>query len=134
METDEITRTIIGCAYEVSNTLGCGFMEKVYENALAFELRKAGLKAEQQYAIPVRYKDMIAGDFAADILVEGSVLIELKVVKMLEDVHIAQCLNYLKGTGLSVCLLFNFYRPKIEIKRIVQNFKSKEQVIGLNVK
>ena len=124
MNTDrvnEITEKIIGCAYAVGNVLGCGFLEKVYENALAFEIRKAGLAVRQQHSIQVRYEGEVVGDFAADLLVEGVVLVELKVAKVLDDAHFAQCLNYLKATGLQVCLLINFGRPKVEVKRLVHN-------------
>ena len=121
-ELDGITEKIIGCIYEVSNTLGSGFLEKVYENALALELRKNGLKAKQQHAIKVRYDGAIVGEFASDLLIEEMVIIELKATKALDDVHMAQCLNYLKATGLTVCLLVNFGKPKAEIRRIVNNF------------
>jgi GxxExxY protein len=124
MNTDEhrlnnITERIICCAYNVSNRLGCGFLEKVYENALAHEIRKNGMNVEQQYPILVFYDGESVGEFFADLFIENSVLIELKVVKSFEDVHTAQCINYLKATGLPVCLLFNFAKPRVEIKRIV---------------
>jgi GxxExxY protein len=121
-QLDRLTKTIIGCVYRVSNTLGCGFLEKVYENALEIELRKAGLKAEQQQSIKVHYDGAVVGDFVADILVEGVVILELKAAKALDDVHVAQCMNYLKATGLPVCLLINFGRPRAQVKRIVRNF------------
>jgi GxxExxY protein len=121
-DLDSITDRIIGCIYKVSNTLGSGFLEKIYENALALELRKNGLKAKQQHAIKVRYDGAIVGEFAADLLIEEKVIIELKATKALDDVHMAQCLNYLKATGLSVCLLVNFGKPRAEIRRIVNNF------------
>jgi GxxExxY protein len=106
----------------VSNTLGSGFLEKVYENALALELRKCGLQTQQQHGIKVRYEGKIIGDFAADLLIEEKVIIELKATKALDDAHPTQCLNYLKATGLSVCLLINFGKPRAEIRRIVNNF------------
>lgn len=116
---NEITEKIIGCAYTVANTLGSGFLEKVYENALAHEIRKKGLAVEQQSAIQVLYDGIVVGDYAADLIVEGSAIVELKVVKALDEVHVAQCLNYLKATGLHVCLLLNFGAPRLEIKRLV---------------
>ena len=122
LKLDRITESIIGCVYKVSNTLGSGFLEKVYENALALELRKNGLKVKQQHGIQVRYDGVVVGEFAADILVEDKVIIELKTTKALDDIHMAQCLNYLKATDLSVCLLINFGKPKAEIRRIVNNF------------
>jgi len=119
---NQITERVIGCAYAVSNALGCGFLEKVYENALVHELRKGGLRVEQQQAIEVNYDGVVVGDYVADLLVEGSVLIELKAVRALEDLHLAQCLNYLQATGLTVCLLLNFAKPKLEIRRVVREF------------
>jgi GxxExxY protein len=113
---------IIGCVYKVSNTLGSGFLEKVYENALTLELRKNGLKVKHQHGIQVRYDGVVVGEFAADLFVEDMVIIELKATKALDDIHVAQCLNYLKATELAVCLLVNFGKPKAEIRRIVRNF------------
>ena len=118
MQIDQITEKVIGCAFAVSNTLGVGFLEKVYENALAHELRKVGLRVEQQYGIPVYYDGVVVGDYVADLLVEGSVLVELKSVKAIDEIHMAQALNYLKATMLPICLLINFGKPKIDIKRI----------------
>ena len=119
---DEMTEKIIGCAFRVANALGCGFLEKVYENALAIEVRKADLNVEQQAAIQVTYEGAVVGDYSADMLVEGCVLVELKAVKSTDEVHTAQCLNYLKATGLKACLLINFGRPKLKVKRIVNKF------------
>ena len=122
LRLDRITKKIIGCIYMVSNTLGSGFLEKVYENALTLELRKNGLQVKQQHGLQVRYDGLVVGEFAADLLVEDKVIIELKATNALDDIHVAQCLNYLKATGLSVCLLVNFGKPKAEIRRIVNNF------------
>jgi GxxExxY protein len=116
---DGITEIVIGCAYEVSNTLGAGFLEKVYENALVYEIKYKGLNVDQQYNMKVKYKDIIAGEYIADLLIEKSVLVELKSVKALDNVHLAQCLNYLKALDLKICLLINFGNPKVEIKRIM---------------
>jgi GxxExxY protein len=122
MDTDahrwnQITEAIIGCVYRVSNELGCGFLEKVCENALAHELRKAGLSVEQQKPIIIHYDGVVVGQYAADLVVEGVVLLELKACKAFDEIHEAQCLNYLKATGLPICLLINFGRAKAEIKR-----------------
>jgi GxxExxY protein len=114
---NEVTKRIIGCAYAVSNGLGAGFLEKVYENALAHELGKSGLAAQQQQPIKVMYDGIVAGDYLADIVVEDSVIVELKAIKAFDNVHFAQCINYLKATGMKICLLINFGQPKIEIKR-----------------
>jgi GxxExxY protein len=119
---NKITETIIGCAYKVSNSLGCGFLEKVYENALAYEISQTGMKAQQQYEIPVHYGDILVGSYTADLLVEDLVLIEIKAVKNLDDVHLAQCMNYLKATRMQLCLLINFYRPRVEVRRIINQY------------
>jgi GxxExxY protein len=118
-ELNPLTEKIIGGAFKVSSTLGVGFLEKVYENALAHELRKAGLKVEQQKPITVYYDGVEVGHYDADLLVEGVVIVELKVAKALDDIHMAQCLNYLRATRLSLCLLLNFGTPKLTVKRIV---------------
>lgn len=119
-EINQITEKIIGCAYKIANELGSGFLEKVYENSLVHELNKLGIVVEQQKEIDVFYDQVRVGNYEADILVENLVLVELKAVRALDDVHRAQCLNYLKATGLKICLLINFANPKVEIKRIVR--------------
>jgi GxxExxY protein len=116
---DEITQKIIGCAYEVSNTLGSGFLEGIYEKALQHQLQKMGLGAERQYQLKVIYDNILVGEFFADMVVEKKVLVELKAVRMLDEIHVAQAMNYLKASGMPVCLLINFGRPKIEIRRFV---------------
>ena len=121
MHSEELTERIIGCAYAVANALGNGFLEKVYENALTHELRKRGLQVEQQRAIPVYYDQVAVGEYLADLLVQNTILVELKTVKNIEDIHKAQCIHYLKATGLQICLLINFGTPRVQIKRIVNN-------------
>ena len=116
---NQVSGKIIGCAFVVSNALGVGFLEKVYENALAHELRKAGLLVEQQHGVVVLYDGVVVGNYVADLLVENAVLVEVKAVTALDTVHRAQCINYLKGTGLWLCLLLNFGSPRLEIKRVV---------------
>jgi GxxExxY protein len=118
-ELNQISEKIIGCAFKVSNTLGVGFLEKIYENALTHELRKTGLRVSQQLPIKVHYDGVVVGEYIADILVEETILVELKTVKELDSIHLAQCINYLKATGLKLCLLFNFSKPHLQIKRIV---------------
>src|SRR5450756_2364932 len=98
---DEISERVIGCAFTVANTLGVGFLEKVYENALAHELTKAGLMVGQQIAIGVEYDGVAVGSYVADLLVENAVLVEIKTVRALDTSHDAQCLNYLRATGLT---------------------------------
>ena len=118
-EFNSITETIIGCAYTVGNTLGHGFLEKVYENALSHELSKNGIQVRQQYAIQVTYDGVIVGDYVADMLVNDQILIEIKAQKELHNAHLAQCMNYLKATGHKICLLINFGKPRVEVRRIV---------------
>jgi GxxExxY protein len=119
---NELTEKVIRCASTVSTMLGCGFLEKVYENALAHELRKAGVQVQQQHGITVYYDGVAVGEYAADLLVEGVLLVELKAAKELDDIHLAQCLNYLRATKLRLCLLMNFGKPKLEVRRIANNF------------
>ena len=116
---NDLSGRVIGCAFTVLNTLGAGFMEKVYENALANEIRAAGLAVVRQYGVRVHYNDVVVGEYFADLLVEDVRLVELKTVKALDDAHRMQCTNYLKATGLRLCLLLNFGKPRLEIKRVV---------------
>ena len=118
-ELNPITEKIIGCAFKVGSTLGVGFLEKVYENALVHELSKIGLKVEQQKPITVYYDGVEVGHFDADLFVEDKVLVELNVAKAFDEMHMAQCLNYLKATGLPLCLLINFGTLKVGIKRVI---------------
>ncbi len=129
MNTDEhglnsLTEQVLGAVFEVSNTLGAGFLEKVYERALLKELGLRGIRAIPQASFPVIYKGQSIGDYFADILVEDTLVIELKCVERLANEHTAQCLNYLKASGRAVCLLVNFQKPKVEWKRIVYGFPS----------
>jgi GxxExxY protein len=117
-ELNALTERILGCAFKVSNTLGCGFLEKVYENALVHELRKNGFKADPQHPVNVYYDGILVGEYFADILVNDTVILELKAALDHHDIFTAQCLNYLKATGKPLCLLLNFGKPKVEIKRL----------------
>lgn len=124
MNTDEhglnqLTERIIACAYRVSNKVGCGFLEKVYENAMMVALRLAGLRAQQQVRFVVLFEGVEVGEYIADIVVEDKVLLELKAVKALDDVHTAQCINLLRASGLPACLLINFYKPKVDVRRFL---------------
>jgi len=116
---DQITGKIIGCAYEVSNTLGSGFPESVYEKALHHQAIKTGLNAERQFQMKVHYDGVLVGEFFADLLIEEKVIVEIKAVRELDELHVAQAMNYLKASGLPISLLINFGRPKIEIRRFV---------------
>ncbi len=119
MNTDKITETVIGCGYRVSNALGTGFLERVYENALALELRKAGMEVEQQKPLKVLYDGVVVGEYAPDILVNGLVIVELKTAKAIDEAHQAQLLNYLRATGLHVGLILNFGTARLGVKRMV---------------
>jgi GxxExxY protein len=116
---DRLTARIIGCAFTVMNTLGVGFLERVYENALAHEMRKHGLSVEQNRRSVVLYDGVAVGEYVTDLLVEDRVIVELKVAAALHEQHVAQCVNYVRATGKPVCLLFNFGRPRLEVRRIV---------------
>lgn len=119
MDLNQLTYEINGAIFEVNRILGPGFLEKVYENALLFELRKKGIKAEAQVPIEVNYKSLIVGEYFADIVAEGRVIIELKTVDRIKKIHEAQIINYLKATGFKVGLLVNFKNSKADIKRFV---------------
>lgn len=114
-----LTERVLGAVFEVSNTLGAGFLEKVYERALLRELALRGISAIPQASFAVVYKGQSVGEYFADILVEDELVIELKCVERLGNEHTAQCLNYLRASGRRVCLLVNFQKPKVEWKRIV---------------
>ncbi len=117
MEYERLTEKIIGCAYEVYNQMGFGFLESVYEKCLMIELERNGLKAEVQKPIAVSYRETPVGDFVADIIVEDTVIVELKSVRALNRYHEAQLVNYLVATGKPVGLLLNFGEEKVEVKR-----------------
>jgi len=119
---NEIVEKTVGAVYEVGRILGAGFLEKVYERALTLELRRRGLRVETQVPVNVRYKGESVGDYFADVVVEGCVIVELKCVKEFGNEHIAQCLNYLRATNLHLALLVNFQNPKIEWRRLVRDF------------
>jgi len=120
-ELNEISQKVIGCAYTVSNTLGCGFLEKVYENACTHEIRKLGLRVESQRPFSIYYDGELVGDYIADLLVEGVLLVELKAVNAFNEVHLAQCINYLHAAKLPLCLLMNFGRPRVDVKRVFES-------------
>ena len=116
-----VTEAVIGAAFAVANTLGVGFFEKVYENALAVELRRGNHVVEQQKEIEVWYKGEQVGYYMADLVVDGKVVVELKAVAALDRSHRLQCLNYLRATRMETGLVINFGRAKIEIQRIVSS-------------
>jgi GxxExxY protein len=118
MESDGLTELVIGAVIEVSNTLGAGFLERVYERALLIELDRRGVRAVSQASLSVSYKGYVVGDYFVDILVEDVLIVELKCVERFAGEHVAQCINYLRASGLTVCLLVNFQKPKAEWRRI----------------
>jgi GxxExxY protein len=120
-ELDAISNRIIGCAFTVANACGTGFLEKVYENALALDPPTTGLAVERQRGITVTYKGTAVGEYFADLLVEDAVLVELKTVRALDRAHRAQCINDLRATGRHLCLLLNFATPRLEFQRVVQD-------------
>jgi GxxExxY protein len=119
LHINEISQEIIGKSFTVYNTLGSGFMEKVYENALVYELRKDGLFIEQQRPIEVYYEGQVVGSYFSDILVEGRVLVEVKAIKEVDKIHFVQVLNYLKCSEVKLGLLINFSLTGVKVKRIV---------------
>jgi GxxExxY protein len=121
---DSLTERVLGAVFEVSNTLGAGFLEKVYERALLIELGLRGIRATAQSSFAITYKDHYAGEYFADILVENVLVVELKCVERFGNEHTSQCLNYLRASGLTLCLLINFQKPKVEWKRIVRGFQT----------
>jgi GxxExxY protein len=119
---DELSEKVLGAIFEVANTLGAGFLEKVYHRALLRELQLRGIPAVSQASFPVIYKGQLVGEYFADILVQDMLVVELKCVDRLSDEHMAQCLNYLRTSGRHLCLLVNFQKPKVEWKRVVLEF------------
>jgi len=126
IDLDLLTERVLGAVFEVSNTLGAGFLEKVYERALLRELGLQGIRATSQASIDVSYKGHSVGEYFADILAEDVLVVELNCAERLASEHTAQCLNYLRASGLTVCLLVNFQRPKVEWKRVVHRFEACE--------
>jgi GxxExxY protein len=118
ISVDKITEKIIASAFKVSNALGIGFVERVYENAHAYQMRQDGLKVVQQFPIKVEYEGVLVGEFFADMLVEDRVLIELKAVSELTTEHMAQALNYLRASGFEACLLMNFGKSRLQIRHL----------------
>jgi len=123
MHFEELTEKILGASFEVINELGNGFLESVYEKSLLFVLQEKGLAAEAQVPLKVKFRDHFVGEFFADIVVERTILLELKAVKKLTPEHVAQVLNYLKATGLQVGLLINFGNSKLEYRRLNNRFE-----------
>jgi GxxExxY protein len=118
-ELDQLISHTVGAAYEVANVLGCGFLEKVYHRALVNELTLRHLPVQSEVQFPVHYKGRHVGDYVADLVVDERLIVELKCAEVLSNEHMAQCINYLKASGLRLALLFNFQHPKVEWKRVI---------------
>ena len=121
-ELNSLTEKVLAAVFEVSNTLGAGFLEKVYQRALLKELGLRGIRATAEASFAINYKGHSVGEYFADILVEDELVVELKCVERLANEHIAQCLNYLRASGRTLCPLVNFQKPTVEWKRIVHGF------------
>jgi GxxExxY protein len=119
---DKLIEKVVGAAYEVGNVLGCGFLEKVYARSLLHELAMRGLEVRSQVVFPLTYKRQPVGDYIADLVVNDQLIVELKCVEQFSDEHMAQCINYLKASGIRFALLINFKHPRIKWKRIIYGF------------
>ncbi|MDI6761745.1 MAG: GxxExxY protein [Thermodesulfobacteriota bacterium] len=115
----DLTNKIIELAIKVHKKLGPGFIEKIYEKALSHELNKEGIKYEKQKSIRVKYDEILLGDQRVDMIIEDKIIVELKAVSELNDIHQAQMLSYLKAADKKVGLILNFGKPKLEIKRVI---------------
>src|SRR5260370_5867944 len=129
MTDDDLTHTIIGCAYKVHNTLGPGFLEKVYENALRIELEKVGFRVKQQEPINVVYEGQIVGEYYPDLWVNERVVVELKAALVFAKEHEVQLVNYLTATGVNDGLLINFV-PSVQVKRKFREYKPKVPLLN----
>ena len=123
-----ISQQVIRCAFEVSNTLGAGFLEKIYENALCIELTQADIQFQRQQQFDVYYKGEIVGHYIADVVVDKRLLIELKALADFNNEHDAQVMNYLRASGLTVGLLLNFGVKRLGIRRIVWNYNDEDNI------
>ena len=121
----DLTQKIIDCAMKVYNQLGNGFQEVIYQRALAIEMREAGINFMREPSIKIQYKDYEIGTRRADFIVEDKILVELKAITNLEEVHFAQAINYLEAYNLEVCLLINFGSKRLEFKRFVHSPSAK---------
>ena len=120
MEYKNVSEKIISCAFRVYNNLGFGFLETVYENCMQIELTKAGLLCEKQKKIRVFYDNKVVGDFTADLIIDETIIVELKSVRKIAKAHEVQLVNYLVATGKPVGLLINFAENNVEIRRKVR--------------
>lgn len=129
MTDDDLTQQIIGCAYKVHNTLGPGFLEKVYENALRIELEKLGRRVKQQEPIDVEYEGQVVGEYYADLWIDERVVVELKAAQALAKHHEVQLVNYLTATRVDHGLLLNF-GSSVQVKRKFRQYKPKGSLMN----
>ena len=130
MKHEEITHKIIGCAMKVHSTLGNGFQEVIYQRALEIEMAQQGLTASREHEMDIFYKGIKIGNRRVDFFVEGKVMVEIKAVKELEDVHLAQAINYLEAYGVEIGLLLNFGNRSLQFKRVMKPNKSRPPKSG----
>jgi GxxExxY protein len=128
MKNRRLSKQVIECAQNVSRELGAGFLEKVYENALCIELKRAGIHFHRQQIYGIRYRNEDIGNYIADLVIEDKLLVELKALSAFTGEHESQVMNYLKASGLKVGLLLNFGVSRLGIRRIVWNYDDKEQI------
>ena len=126
LKHEDLSKKIIAAGYNVHKEMGHGFLEKVYKNALAIELREAGIKCALEVPMSVLYHGLVVGDYIADMIVEDKIIVEVKAVSELDSVHEVQLVNYLKATGLQVGLLINFGRS-VQVKRRVFGFDAERE-------
>jgi len=124
VDLDSLAQVVVGAAYEVSNILGAGFLEKLYERALTAELTARGIPVQTQVGFPVQYKGTLVGEFIPDLVVNGQLIVELKCVDEIGPIHLAQCLSYLHASRLTLALLINFQHPKVMWRRVVLGHKN----------
>ena len=115
----DLSYKIVELALEVHNELGCGFLEKVYENALMLLLEREKIPAKQQQSADVYFQEKVVGQYFADIMVDNKIILEMKAVDVIANIHVAQTLNYLRATGMKLGLILNFGKPRFEYKRLV---------------
>jgi len=126
MDIHALTERVIGCAYNMHNDLGAGFLEKVYENAMCLELDRSGISVRQQAPIPVKYRGQVVGDFAADLLIEDRLVVELKAVQQIIKEHEVQLVNYLAATGIDDGLLINF-GSSVQVRRKYRTYRRRRE-------
>ena len=116
----EETHRIIGCAFEVLNTIGCGFYEKIYENALVVDFNLLGIPHNQQQRFDILYKQTVVGFYVPDLIAFGQIIVDCKTIEHIAEEDLGKMINYLKVTGLRVGLILNFKHPKLQFERVAR--------------